>query len=327
MLATDSQSINAMGGTELMKYRVYSALSDDLKNEIQLIASRVEEKLDETKIRLLWCHDLPGDPASDHLKNGGWKRFHKLIFVSNWQMQGYISYYDIPWSHCIVLQNGIKPIIPHVKPNDGTIRLAYWSTPHRGLELLVPVFDAVSQRRPNIVLDVYSSFSLYGWPQRDEQYKRLFEQCEKHSKINYHGAIPNEELRERLLDTHILAYPSIWMETSCLTLMEAMSAGLLCIHSNLGALSETAANFTFMYQFDEDRQRHASKFATLLDIGIESYWTEHTQSFLQTQKVYADMFYNIDSKTSQWESLIRSLLNEPRALPKITSGETFVYKI
>lgn len=326
MLAQDSLSKNAMGGTELMKYRIYAALPQELKNEIQLIASRVEEPLDETKIRILWQHDLPGDPASDHLKNGGWKKFHKIVFVSNWQMQGYISYYGIPWSHCIVLQNGIKPFVPHVKPNDGTIRIAYWSTPHRGLELLVPAFKAIAERRDNIILDVYSSFSLYGWPQRDEPYKRLFEECEKHPRINYHGSIPNEDLRENLHDTHIMAYPSIWMETSCMCLMEAMSAGILSVHSNLGALHETASNLTFMYQYEEDPHKHASKFATLLDIAIESYWTERTQSFLQMQKAYADMFYSFDSKIPQWEALIRSLISEPRHLPQVEK-EMFTYKI
>lgn len=326
MLAQDSLSKNAMGGTELMKYRLYSKLPQELKDEIQLFVSRVEDELDESRVRLLLLQDLPGDPASDHLKNGGWKKFHKLIFVSNWQMQGYIALYGIPWTHCIVMHNAIKPIIPHVKPDDGIIRLAYWSTPHRGLELLIPAFKAIAERRDNVVLDVYSSFAIYGWEQRDEPYKRLFDECSNHPKINYHGSIPNEDLRERLLDTHIMAYPSIWMETSCMALMEAMSAGLLCVHSNLGALSETAANLTFMYQYEEDPHKHASKFATLLDIAIENYWSEKTQAFIHMQKSYADMFYNIDSKMPQWEALIRSLLNEPRQLPQ-AEKDMFTYKI
>lgn len=326
MLAQDSLSKNAMGGTELMKYRLYSKLPQELKDEIQLFVSRVEDELDESRVRLLLLQDLPGDPASDHLKNGGWKKFHKLIFVSNWQMQGYIALYGIPWTHCIVMHNAIKPIIPHVKPDDGIIRLAYWSTPHRGLELLIPAFKAIAERRDNVVLDVYSSFAIYGWEQRDKPYKRLFDECSNHPKINYHGSIPNEDLREQLLNTHIMAYPSIWMETSCMALMEAMSAGLLCVHSNLGALSETAANLTFMYQYEEDPHKHASKFATLLDIAIENYWSEKTQAFLEMQKSYADMFYNIDSKMPQWEALIRSLLNEPRYLPQ-AEKDMFTYKI
>lgn len=326
MLAKDTLSQNAMGGSELMKYRLAASISKDLQQEVQFFVSRVEEELDETKVRILLLQDLPGDPASEHLKNGGWKKFHKLVFVSNWQMQGYISYYNIPWGHCIVLQNSIKPIIPHVKPNDGIIRLAYWSTPHRGLELLVPAFKAIAEKRDDIVLDVYSSFSLYGWSERDKPYEKLFEECRNHPKINYHGAIPNEELREAILDTHIFAYPSIWMETSCISLIEAMSGGLLCVHSNLGALSETSANLTFMYQYEEDPSMHASKFATLLDIAIESYWTERTQSFLQMQKAYADMFYSFESKLPQWEALIRSMMNEPRALPQ-SQKEMFTYKI
>jgi hypothetical protein len=123
-----------------------------------------------------------------------------------------------------------------------------------------------------------------------------------------------------------MAYPSIWMETSCMTLMEAMSAGILCVHSNLGALSETAANLTMMYQYEEDPSVHASKFATVLDIAIENYWNEKTQSFLQMQKSYADIFYNIDSKVPQWEALIKSLLDLPRSLPE-PEKEMFTYKI
>ena len=326
MLAKDSLSMNAMGGSELMKHRIASALPEELKNEIQLFVSRVEDELDESKIRLLLLQDLPGDPASEHLKNGGWKKFHKLIFVSNWQMQGYISYYEIPWTHCIIMHNAIKPIPLHTKPNDGIIRIAYWSTPHRGLELLVPAFKAIADRRDNVVLDVYSSFALYGWQQRDEPYKKLFEECENHPQINYHGSIPNDQLRENLQKTHIMAYPSIWMETSCMSLMEAMSAGILCVHSNLGALFETAANLTMMYQYEEDPSVHASKFATMLDIAIEHYWTEKTQSFLQMEKVYADIFYNIDSKMTQWEALIKSLISVPRDFPP-AEKEMFTYKI
>jgi hypothetical protein len=51
--------------------------------------------IDETKIRILWQHDLPGDPESEHLKNGGHDRFHKIVFVSNWQMQQYINHYMV----------------------------------------------------------------------------------------------------------------------------------------------------------------------------------------------------------------------------------------
>lgn len=323
--AHDSLAVKAMGGTELMKYGLRDRVDQDLLKEYQIFVSRVEEEMDETKIRLYWLQDLPGDPASEHLKNGGWNKFHRLIFSSNWQMQAYINYYGIPWSHCLVLPNAIEPIPMHTKPNDGTIRLAYWSTPHRGLNILVPVFSKLCEKFDNIELDVYSSFKLYGWEERDAQFEELFEQCRQHPKINYHGSIPNADLKKNLENTHILAYPSIWTETSCITLMEAMSAGLLCVHSNLGALHETAAGWTHMYQYQDDLNDHANMFYHVLGASIENYWDESVQSRLMSQKAYADIFYGWAGRVPQWNALLKTMVGLPRELPK-TSGQFFEYK-
>ncbi len=323
-VAKDSLSTNAMGGTELMKYGLLSRIAKEKLDDFQIFVSRVEEELDPTKIRLLWLHDLPGDPASEHLRNGGWKKFHRLIFASNWQMQAYINHYQIPWSKCIVLQNAIEPIEEHTKSND-VIRLAYWSTPHRGLSILVPVFEKLCERYDNIELDVYSSFDLYGWPERNKPYEDLFERCRQHPKINYHGTVDNAVLRENLKNTHILAYPSIWPETSCITLMEAMSAGLLCVHPNYAALYETAANWTMQYQFNEDLNQHANMFYVALAGAIENFWDDSVQSRLDSQKAYANVFYNWEFRTIQWEAVLASVIHEPREIP--SDGDVFTYKV
>jgi UDP-glucose:(glucosyl)LPS alpha-1,2-glucosyltransferase len=84
---------NSMGGTEIMMRSLYDGrLERDLLQEFQIIPGRVRE-LNPEKIRLLYCHDLPSDPESQHLGDGGWARFHRLIFVSNFQMQAYINHY------------------------------------------------------------------------------------------------------------------------------------------------------------------------------------------------------------------------------------------
>ena len=239
-------------------------------------------------------------------------------------MQGYIERYDIPWSKCIVLQNAIVPIEEHKKPTD-KIRLAYWATPHRGLNILVPVFQKLCEKYDNIELDVYSSFKLYGWDKRDEQYQPLFDQCLDDPKINYHGTVPNDVLRENLKNTHIMAYPSTWLETSCICLMEAMSAGLLCVHPNYGALPETSANWTNMYQWYEDQNEHASHFYAALDASIESLQNEGVQSRISSQASYANVFYGWPLREFQWEQFLVSLLDEDRSLPK-ASADYFEYK-
>ena len=314
-----------MGGTELIATTLADRLDPDLLKEFQIVHSRVRE-LDETKIRIWVAHDLPGDPESEFLHNEGWKKFHKLVFVSNWQMQAYINHYGIPWNHCVVIQNAIDPIEDHEKPDDGIIRLGYWSTPHRGLNILYPVFNKLCEDYDNLELDVYSSFGLYGWEERDEPYKDLFEACEKHDKINYHGAVENEKIREAVKNMHILAYPSIWQETSCLVLMEAMSAGLLCVHPNLGALHETAANWTYMYQWDERPNNHAGLFYNMMRSAIDNLNKDNEQRLLASMKSYANIFYSWAGRLGVWQNFLLSMVNAnpPRELEK--AGD-FVYRI
>lgn len=308
---------NAMGGSELIATALAEKLDPKILKEFQIVNSRVRE-LDETKVRIFVAHDLPGDPESEFLKNGGYDKFAKLVFVSNWQMQQYMGYYNIPWSKCVVMPNAIEPIKYNKdKPRD-VIRLGYWSTPHRGLNILLPVFEKLCEKHDNIELDVYSSFALYGWDKRDEDYKELFEACKAHPKVNYHGAVPNSEIREAIQNMHILAYPSTWLETSCLVLMEAMAAGLMCVHPNYGALYETAANWTWMYQYHEDLNAHANLFYQILDSAIEMMKnpTDDLHSHLASQSAYANINYSWNRRVPHWNSLLASVVNEPRELPK-----------
>jgi UDP-glucose:(glucosyl)LPS alpha-1,2-glucosyltransferase len=315
----------AMGGTELMQHRLYSTVNPDLLKKFQIWHSRFRiADYDPSLYQIFYAHDLPGDPESELLKDNGWAQFHKLVFVSHWQMNLFCMHYRIPPSRCEVMLNAIDPIdVPQVKSVD-KLKIGYWSTPHRGLNILYPVFDYLSQQYEHIELDVFSSFGLYGWEERDKQYEELFQQLRDHPKINYHGSVTNSEIRNYAASAHILAYPSTWMETSCLVLMEAMSAGMLCVHSNLGALFETAANWTSMYQFDEDAQRHARKFHQELETAILGYDHPTIRTRLAGQKSYADVFYNWSSRAGEWELLLQQILDNPPpvAAPK---SPTFQY--
>jgi glycosyltransferase involved in cell wall biosynthesis len=301
---------NARGGTELMQERLHRSLPADLLEKFQIIPSRVRD-LDPDKKKILWLHDLPGDPESEHLKDSEKrKRFDKIVCVSDWQMQLYNVMSGLPYGETVVIKNAINPIEIESKPFDGTIRLIYHTTPHRGLEILVPVFEELSNTHKDIHLDVYSSFSIYGWEQRDEQYKHLFERCKNHPQITYHGAVPNEEVREALKKSHIYAYPSIWPETSCLSVIEAMSAMNIVVCPNFAALPETCANFAMMYPWNENKNMHAVQFAHTLSHAINIIRQQNGQpsTVLEFQKQYFDYFYGWEKRKSEWEALLRSLV-------------------
>lgn len=297
---------DSKGGTELQLRALFDYLPNEVLREWQIIPSRVRE-LKKDKRRLLWLHDLPQDPESQHLKDGGWKKFDLLVAVSHWQKQQYMNFLGVPAHKIIVIQNAIEPIKPHKKPDaKECVNIIYHTTPHRGLEILIPVLKHIEDEMPDLKwhLDVYSSFDIYGpnWKQRNKPYEPLFEEIKNHPNMTYHGYQPNEVVREALQKAHIFALPSIWPETSCIALIEAMSAGCLCVHSSLAALPETAANWSFMYDYNEIPNEHAGSHAIALNDAIKILQVEDKNILerLRMQKAYFDGFYTWEVRKQQW---------------------------
>lgn len=302
-------SRNARGGTEQMRDRLLRYIDRDLLQKVVIHFSRVrDENIISGIPNVMYCHDLIGDPESRILANGGFRKFSKLVFVSYWQRDQYMLAYNIPYQHCTVIENAVeKQYEPKSKPVD-SINFIYHTTPHRGLQLLYPVFDQLTKIHDNIHLDVFSSFGVYGWAERDRQYEPLFNQLRQHPNITYHGAQPNDVVLKSLDKAHIFLYPCIWQETSCIAMIEAIKSGVLVIHPNLAALPETASECTMMYDYTEDTQSHMNRCFHRTNSVINS---------MKSDPLYLDKFLNneknklpvnsIDVFTDKWNRLLSGL--------------------
>ena len=308
----DKMTAKSNGGTERMYRGLKERIDPDLWDKFQIICSRVRY-VDPNKKSILWLHDLPHDPESQHLKDAASKsRFEKLVFVSNWQMLMYNMVHGVQYSESNVLQNAIEPIQIEEKSFDDKINIIYHTTPHRGLAILVPVYEKLYEMfGDKIHLDVYSSFGLYGWDQRDEPFKDLFKRCEEHEGITYHGYQPHDVIEEALKKAHIFAYPSVWLETSCISAIEAASAMCTVVHPNYGALPETMSNFGVGYQYSEKDNEHGNVFGGALMATIENYLDEKNHKRLQlglkSQKAYFDTYYSWDIRADQWTDFLKGL--------------------
>ena len=60
----------------------------------------------------------------------------------------------------------------------------------------------------------------------------------------------------------------------------------------------------------------------MLDVAINTVKNNNKIGILTSQKSYADTFYSWGRRTFEWDSLLKSLLNEPREVPE----EKFVYR-
>lgn len=320
-------SKNSQGGTESVKRGLAERLPEGLADDFQIICSRVRN-IEEDKIRVYWLHDLPEDPETNHLRDiNSRNRFHKLVFCGNWQYSRYQMVCGVPYDQkSVVIDTPIDPIPITTKEFD-TIRLVYTSTPQRGLELLVPVFEALANKYKNIHLDVFSSFKIYGWEEADKRFDPLYERIKNHPQMTYHGYAPNEVVKEHLKKAHIHAYPSIWLECNSRSIIEAMSAGLLCVHPNFGGLVDTSGGMNFMYQGDSNPNVHANIFYACLEDAIAKVQKEEVQNYLKLVKVYADSRYSWAKIAGQWTDMLQGLKDhyktpESRKIP----SEVFTYQ-
>lgn len=297
-----------MGGTELTKKWLFEHVDNELLNQVNIV-SRPED-MKEDGINVLWVHDLPADMpflASQAAKN----RFAGIVFVSSWQQTVFFMNMNVRYAESTIIRNAIRPIPEETKVDDGKIRLIYHPTPHRGLEILVPVFDELCAKYPNLHLDVFSNFDIYNRPEANERYEGLYEQCRKHPNISYHGSQSNETVRNALAQAHIFAYPCIWRETSCISAMEAMSAKCLVVAPDYAALPETLANYNLSYPWSEHASEHAASFYEVLDSAIASIFSSEIQHRVSEQKKFADMFYTWDLRKNDWERYLRRVIQSP----------------
>ena len=302
------QSKNANGGTEMMRKRLIDNVDSELLSDVAIHFSRPRHVPADVNKNILYCHDLAQDPENTILRNEKWKQFDHFVFVSQWQRDQYNAMYGIPFSKCSIIQNAIETTYEPRKKSTEQIRFIYHTTPHRGLELLYPVFDALTKVHDNIHLDVFSSFSIYGWEQRDEPYRETFMELTDHPHITYHGAQPNGTVLEALKQSHIFLYPCIWQETSCIAMIEAIRCGVLCIHPHLGALRATRANATIQYNYNEDKSAHANiayAYAKqVLDIQKNDPDFIHKMTNTDRCQLYP---HNIDIFKSNWTKLLLEL--------------------
>lgn len=315
---------DARGGTELMVEGLLKHVNNDLLSKFDIVVSYPPQDYKKTdKISLLWLHDMHTDPyLSGYLSDKkNQLNFDYFIFVSHWQKEMFRVYFDIPYEKCVVLQNAIEPVNfgseTDLKKWENTdkIKIIYNSTPQRGLELLFPVFKHLHKDYGNkIELNVFSSFDIYGekHKHRNKPFEKLYKELNDTVGVNYYGSVKHEVLLEELRRQHIWCLPSIWPETSCIALMEAMSACCLPVHSDLAALPETSGNFTDMYRYTTNLNDHANILYHNLKFVIETKiaYIKANERHLMLQKVFSDSFYNWSIRGKEWEVFLETILNK-----------------
>jgi glycosyltransferase involved in cell wall biosynthesis len=125
--------------------------------------------------------------------------------------------------------------------------------------------------------------------------------------VVYRGSIPNSKLREELPTFDILAYPNTFEETSCIAVIEALSAGLRVVTSNLGALPETTEGWARMYPYLKDSSLHTQCFANILLEEIELVRSGKLDEHLTQQTQTYNTRWTWDYRIQEWLKFLDGL--------------------
>ena len=305
---------NPKGGTELQLGFLHKHVDAKLLDQVQITTS-VPEKipLHPTKVNILWQKNSYDQPnlAPWFQDKTNHKKYDWYVFNSHWNYEKFRILYGLPTEQCAVIKNGIvkiQPTKPYIKGEP--IKIIHQNTPWRGLNVLLAAMQLV--KNPLITLDVYSSCEVYGKDfaqANDKHYQELYDQAKQLPNVNYIGYKSNDYILEHLQDYKMYVYPSIWEETSCISLLESMAAGLYCITTDYGALFETGAEFPMYIPYSNDYENLAKRFAYGIHAAAEHLDHSSIQDHLQFQSEYTNRYYNWNKQASSWTVFLQGAID------------------
>lgn len=201
------------------------------------------------KVRVWWLHDVPhahmkGEISASLLGTD-------LIFaVSEWHKEQIVEAWGINPDKVVSVGNGIDLSIfegaifgDHALRNDSRFKMIYSSRPERGLETLVKpngIMERLAEEGVDAVLYVCSYDNIT--QRMAGYYNWLHSRCDELPNVIRLGSLTKRELAGLMNSCDLLAYPTTFNETSCITAMEAMASGTMILSSATGALVETCAD-------------------------------------------------------------------------------------
>jgi len=215
-------------------------------------------------------------------------RVDKLCVLSKWHWDFVKAYHGIPDDKMALMANGLdfnrydnKSIERH------PYRMFWSSSPDRGLDTLLYLFDFIKKEIPALELHIFYGFVNWESAARQKNDVQALKKIEDLKKamnkpgVFNHDRIGQKQLAIEQLKSSLWAYPTAFSETFCITAIEAQRAGCPVVASNYAGLQTTVNASGRLIGNGNDN---------------ESYTKEYREKFVQE---CIDIFKNKD-KWNYW---------------------------
>jgi glycosyltransferase involved in cell wall biosynthesis/SAM-dependent methyltransferase len=195
-----------------------------------------------SRINILQMHDLALYRQGALVNHGMWN-VDVVTAVSEFHKEQMIKVYGFDPRFVKIVRNGVDADLYKQQNNldvslSEGFNLIYSSRPERGLENLVReggIMDQLRDTNAHLYVCAYANTV----PQMAQYYAKLEEDIKKLPNVTQLGSLNKSELAQLQMRCDLMVYPTEFEEVSCISVMEAMHAGLPVLTNPVGALPET----------------------------------------------------------------------------------------
>ena len=199
----------------------------------------------------IWAHDTKllsyGCNLTDSQIISKWNNsIDGCICQTRWHAELYKNYYPELKDKIKIINNGINYNLlssynEESKNKKITNRFIYTSCSERGLIKIVKLWSKIVDILPNATL-IISSYNTF--PSESNEDKEIKEIINTYpNSITHLGKLSTEQLYKEMSNAEYWLYPTSWHETSCITAMEMLATGVICIYYPIAGLIDTIKEY------------------------------------------------------------------------------------
>jgi beta-1,4-mannosyl-glycoprotein beta-1,4-N-acetylglucosaminyltransferase len=201
----------------------------------------------------IWAHDtmlLPyGTKLSDNTILEKWSNYiDGCVCQTNWHANEYEKKYPSLKGKTIIINNGIDttafPSFPLQTCRKQSNKFIYTSRTERGLIRVLELWSQILLVMPDaeLVISTYTKFPLN---KEEENIKAIID---KYDSITHLGQLNTEQLYNEMSTSEYWLYPTCWAETSCITALEMLMSGVICLYYPVAGLTDTMDKYGIQIQ-------------------------------------------------------------------------------
>ena len=259
----------------------------------------------------IWAHDvlLPsyGCSLNESQILKKWNKYiNKCICLTEWHKNDFIGKYPILKDKISLINNGLDIQSFSTETNKKIKnKFIYSSRPDRGLNILLDLWPQILENMPDatLVISFYGTFS--------SEQLALKTIIDSYDSIQYLGKLKFERLYEEMASSEYWLYPTHWPETSCITALEMLMSGVICVYYPVAGLMNTLGNYGIPVEKGQEIE------------AINNLTVKRKTEIIKRGKEYA-LSCSWSNRAKEWVNLISKKSDDTLA---ILNGFPFHYEM